>query len=65
MIDLDSIDVKAAGVLDGFLVRKDLVRTFSSNFPFRPTLSSLCWAVLRGVPIRKKSTKALRSWDDS
>ncbi|HPA11277.1 MAG TPA: BREX system Lon protease-like protein BrxL, partial [Treponemataceae bacterium] len=33
MIDLDSIDAKAAGVLDGFLVRKDLVRTFSRQFP--------------------------------
>jgi len=33
MIELDSIDIKAAGVLDGFLVRKDLVRTFSRQFP--------------------------------
>ena len=33
MIELDEIDNKAAGVLDGFLVRKDLVRTFSRQFP--------------------------------
>lgn len=33
MIELDDIDRKAAAVLDGFLVRKDLVRTFSRQFP--------------------------------
>jgi ATP-dependent Lon protease len=33
MIELDNIDRKAAGSLDGFLVRKDLVRTFSRQFP--------------------------------
>lgn len=29
MIELDEIDQKAVSGLDGFLVRKDLVRTFS------------------------------------
>jgi len=33
MIEMDSIDRKAASVLDGYLVRKDLVRTFSKQFP--------------------------------
>lgn len=33
MIELDQIDKKAASVLDGYLVRKDLVRTFSRQFP--------------------------------
>ena len=33
MIELDEIDRKAAAVLDGYLVRKDLVRTFSRQFP--------------------------------
>ena len=33
MIELDEIDAKAAVALDGFLVRKDLVRTFSRQFP--------------------------------
>ena len=33
MIELDAIDRKAADVLDGYLVRKDLVRTFSRLFP--------------------------------
>lgn len=33
MIELDEIDRKAAVVLDGYLVRKDLVRTFSRQFP--------------------------------
>lgn len=33
MIELDQIDIKAASVLDGYLVRKDLVRTFSRQFP--------------------------------
>ena len=33
MIELDQIDKKAASVLEGFLVRKDLVRTFSRQFP--------------------------------
>lgn len=33
MIELDSIDKKAALSLDGYLVRKDLVRTFSRQFP--------------------------------
>lgn len=33
MIELDEIDRKAASVLDGYLVRKDLVRTFSRQFP--------------------------------
>ena len=33
MIELDQIDKKTASVLDGYLVRKDLVRTFSRQFP--------------------------------
>lgn len=33
MAELDSLDRKAAEVLDGFLVRKDLVRTFARQFP--------------------------------
>lgn len=33
MIELDSVDRKAATVLEGYLVRKDLVRTFSRQFP--------------------------------
>lgn len=33
MIELDSIDKLAAEHLDGYLVRKDLVRTFSRQFP--------------------------------
>lgn len=33
MTELDAIDQQAAGVLDGYLVRKDLVRTFSRQFP--------------------------------
>ncbi len=33
MIELDPIDKKAAAGLEGYLVRKDLVRTFSRQFP--------------------------------
>ncbi|HLC04777.1 MAG TPA: BREX system Lon protease-like protein BrxL [Anaerolineales bacterium] len=33
MIELDAIDKIAASCLDGYLVRKDLVRTFSRQFP--------------------------------
>ena len=33
MIELDQIDRKAATPLEGYLVRKDLVRTFSRQFP--------------------------------
>ncbi len=33
MIELDEIDIKAASALEGYLVRKDLVRTFSRQFP--------------------------------
>lgn len=33
MIEMDQIDNKAASALDGYLVRKDLVRTFSRQFP--------------------------------
>ncbi|MGK5095522.1 BREX system Lon protease-like protein BrxL [Deltaproteobacteria bacterium TL4] len=33
MIELDDIDRKAAASLEGYLVRKDLVRTFSRQFP--------------------------------
>jgi len=33
MVELDEIDRKAASVLEGYLVRKDLVRTFSRQFP--------------------------------
>lgn len=33
MMELDQVDKTAAGVLDGYLVRKDLVRTFSRQFP--------------------------------
>ncbi len=33
MIELDQLDKKAAAVLGGYLVRKDLVRTFSRLFP--------------------------------
>ncbi len=32
-MELDLLDRKAAEVLDGYLVRKDLVRTFSKQFP--------------------------------
>jgi ATP-dependent Lon protease len=33
MVELDALDGKAASSLDGYLVRKDLVRTFSRQFP--------------------------------
>jgi len=33
MIEIDVIDSKSVKALDGFLVRKDLVRTFSRQFP--------------------------------
>jgi ATP-dependent Lon protease len=33
MMEMDRIDTIAASVLDGYLVRKDLVRTFSRQFP--------------------------------
>jgi len=33
MMELDTIDRKAASLLEGYLVRKDLVRTFSRQFP--------------------------------
>ena len=33
MIELDQIDKKASSLLEGYLVRKDLVRTFSRQFP--------------------------------
>jgi len=33
MIDLDALDKQAASALEGYLVRKDLVRTFSRQFP--------------------------------
>lgn len=33
MMELDQIDKKATSVLGGYLVRKDLVRTFSRQFP--------------------------------
>ena len=33
MTELDQLDYTAAGCLDGYLVRKDLVRTFSRQFP--------------------------------
>lgn len=33
MMELDSIDRTAASALDGYLVRKDLVRTFHQQFP--------------------------------
>lgn len=33
MIEMDYIDYKAASSLEGYLVRKDLVRTFSRQFP--------------------------------
>ena len=32
-MEMDAIDKKAASLLDGYLVRKDLVRTFSRQFP--------------------------------
>lgn len=32
-MEMDQIDQKAASVLEGYLVRKDLVRTFSRQFP--------------------------------
>lgn len=33
MMEMDSLDKKAASVLEGYLVRKDLVRTFRGQFP--------------------------------
>ena len=32
-IELDQLDVKATEAFKGFIVRKDLVRTFSRQFP--------------------------------
>ena len=32
-MNLDDLDRKAASAFDGFIVRKDLVRTFSRQFP--------------------------------
>lgn len=32
-MEMDQIDKKAASSLEGYLVRKDLVRTFSRQFP--------------------------------
>jgi ATP-dependent Lon protease len=32
-MEMDHLDKLAASVLDGYLVRKDLVRTFSRQFP--------------------------------
>ena len=32
-MELDALDVKAAEVLEGYIVRKDLVRTFARQFP--------------------------------
>ena len=32
-MEMDDLDNKAASVLDGYLVRKDLVRTFSRQYP--------------------------------
>ena len=32
-MELDDLDRKATSVFDGYVVRKDLVRTFSRQFP--------------------------------
>ena len=32
-MELDALDSKAAELFDGYIVRKDLVRTFSRQFP--------------------------------
>ncbi|WP_240442592.1 BREX system Lon protease-like protein BrxL, partial [Pseudomonas aeruginosa] len=33
MIELDTLDSKAAAAFEGYIVRKDLVRTFARQFP--------------------------------
>jgi len=49
-MEMDHLDKLAGSVLDGYLVRKDLVRTFSRRFP---------------VPILMKSRKVLKSYNAS
>ena len=57
MIELDQIDKKAASVLDGYLVRKDLVRTLVGNFRYPHTWSSSCSGGIAPARIRKRLTK--------
>ena len=46
-MELDRIDKLAASVLDGYLVRKDLVRTFSRQFPVPTYVSNSVCACAR------------------
>ena len=60
MIELDSVDRKAAAALEGYLVRKDLVEPSVVNFQYRLMLLNFCWDAIVPVLIRKRSTRGLK-----
>ena len=53
MMEMDRIDTIAASVLDGYLVRKDLVRTFSRQVSFQRIMAvqfvSYYWDALSAI----------------
>ena len=58
--ELDHLDQLGAKAFAGFLVRKDLVRKYSRQYPVPPTCWSFCWAAIAPAPIPPKSKKAFK-----
>jgi len=59
-LELDSIDNLAAASFDGYLVRKDLVRKYSRQYPVPTYVLSFCSAVTAQVSTRRRLTRGLQ-----
>ena len=59
-MELDTIDTKAAQAFDGYLVRKDLVRAFSKQYPVPTYVVEFCLEGIVQVLMKRRFRKALK-----
>ena len=64
-VTMDSLDEKAATAFDGYLVRKDLVRKYSRQYPVPTYVVEFLLGDTARASMSKKSKKVLRSWKSS
>lgn len=57
-MELDDLDRKATTAFEGYVVRKDLVRTFSRQFPVPTYVVEFLLVVIAPPPMRPKSRRA-------
>jgi len=59
-MQLDDLDRKATEAFEGYVVRKDLVRTFSRQFPVPTYVVEFLLGVRNSLPGGEKSAEVLR-----